>query len=125
MATELERSRFRNAVGDTGTPPAFGDAEVDDLFDQANELGYSSSPFQRLYAQVLAIRILLVHSSKRTTYVQNASTENLSDVFKNLRNLLDEFKGQLESAQGAVGGPAVRWGAPRDKPRRVKEWPDA
>jgi hypothetical protein len=92
MATVAQRDRLRRDVG--ATEASLSDEEADALFEEAEET-YSVAGSITAYTRVLAIRGMLADASKLTTYRQNASSENASDVYKHLRDLLNLWQGEL------------------------------
>ena len=122
MATEQQRKRF---WADTGSSSAvFDDDEVDDIFTEAAE-EYSDAGVIKAHARVIGIQRLLASSAKLTSYRQNASSENLSDVFKHLQELLKLWQGKLAAAKAtASSSGAARFGGLRRKPKRIREYPD-
>ncbi len=122
MATEAQlRDRLRRDVGANST--ALSDADADALFEEAGET-YSDAASAYAYARVLALQGILASSAKLTTYKQNESTENLSDVFKHLKELLKLWEGKTTDAVAAGGSGAARFGSVRRKPATVREYPE-
>lgn len=122
MATATERSRLRR---DTGTDvSSLEDDDADAIFVEAGEK-YTNTATIAAYARVLVIQSLLSSSAKLTTYRQNESTENLSDVFKHLKELLAVWEGKVDDAITAAAGSsgAARFGGVRRKPAGLKEYP--
>lgn len=122
MASEYDR--LRSDVG--ASSAALDDTEAADIYAESAET-YTTAASVKASARVIAIQRLLASSVKLTTYKQNNSSENLSDVTKNLKVLLDYWKGELDAAykielRGAGG--AARFGPVRRKPARLQEWPD-
>lgn len=122
MATETQRQRFWH---DTGTTSSVFDAEeVDAIFTEAAE-SYSDTGSIVAFTRVLGLRRLLASSAKLTTYTQNQSSENASDVFKHLKELLELWQGELATAESsASSSTAARFGGLRRKPSRLKEYPN-
>lgn len=121
MTTETQIDRLRADIGaDSTTLPS---SEADDVFAQAGET-YTTAAAIEAYARVIAIQRLLASSAKRTTYRQNQSSENLSDVFKHLQELLKHWQGELTKAK-ASGQSVASFGRPRAIPQRIAEFPDA
>lgn len=121
MATSAQRERLRADIDADST--TFPDDEVDDIFEEAQE-SYSDSAAYTAYTRVIALRRLLASAAKRTSYVQNQSSENLSDVFKHLKQLLDLWQGELGGAVGGTIG-AVKLGGTRRKFKTIREYPGA
>lgn len=119
MATKAERNRLRRDIG--ATEAALSNVEADELFAEAGE-GYTEGTGS-YYAQtrVLALRGLLASSAKLTTYKQNQSSENMSDVFKHLKELLAYWEKALTAQETAVSGSGPIRGSKRLS--RLKEYP--
>lgn len=123
MATEFQRSRLRDDIGADAT--SLPDAEADAIYVEAGE-SYTDADSIKAATRVIAIRRLLASSAKLTTYRQNNSSENMSDVFKHLQDLLGLWQGELDkavTAGSAVG--AARFGGMRRKPAAIREYPDS
>jgi hypothetical protein len=122
MATETQRERLREDIGADST--SLPDADADAIFTEAGE-AHTDATAIKAATRVIAIRRLLASSAKLTTYKQNASSENLSDVFKHLRMLLGVWQGELDDAvAGASANGAARFGGIRRKPKKIREYPD-
>lgn len=123
MATELQRNRLRDDIGaDATTLP---DAEADAIYVEAGET-YTVAASIDAATRVIAIRRLLASSAKLTSYRQNNSSENASDIFGHLKDLLDLWQSNLDkavTAGSAVG--AARFGSMRRKPKAIREYPNA
>ncbi len=123
MATALQRSRLRDDIGADST--TLDDTEADAIYVEAGER-YTDANSIKAATRVIAIRRLLASSAKLTSYRQNNSSENASDVFTHLRALLEMWQGELDDAVttgSAVG--AARFGSLRRKPKAIREYPDA
>jgi hypothetical protein len=121
VANEAQRTRF---WADTGSNEhVFDPDEVDDIFTEAGE-SYSDTAALTAYTRVIGIRRLLASSAKLTTYRQNQSSENLSDVFKHLKELLSFWQDEVAAADGLSSGSKARFGGVRRKPSRIVEYPD-
>lgn len=119
MATDIERLRSDIGANLTSLP----DEEAQAILDEASEK-YSDAGSQTAYARVVALRRLLASSAKLTSYRQNNSQENLSDVFKHVQELLKYWQGELAAAVNAAGvSGAARFGKSSVKPARIKEYP--
>jgi hypothetical protein len=120
VATQLQADRLRR---DTGTSVTLlPDAEVDALFTESMET-YSDVASITAHTRILAIQGLLASSAKLASYKQNESSENLSDVFKHLRELLAFWQEQLSILDALAAGSAARFGRTTGIPARVKEYP--
>lgn len=124
-ATSDELTLIRMAIGDTSSA-TFSDSELQALWtDVATD--YNTSTERKLirYQVVIdAIEVIMVDAAKRTTYRAGSSQENLSDVFKHLKELHDRWSAKLSKATAATKSSA-RIGTLYKKPSRLKEWPDA
>lgn len=110
---------------DTGTTVAsLSEADIEDIFTEAGER-YTDTATIASYARVLTIQSLLANSAKLASYKQNESSENLSDIFKNLQALLKVWEAKTADAIAAAAGSsgAARFGGVRRKPAGVKEYP--
>lgn len=121
MATEAQRDRFWKDTGTTEN--VFDPEEVDDIFTEAGE-GYEDTAALTAQTRVIGIRRLLANAAKMTTYRQNQSSENLSDVFKHLKELLAFWQDEVTTADGLASGSKARFGGLRRKPARIKEYPN-
>lgn len=119
MATDTDRARLLADLGGDG----FTTDELNDLFARAGEV-YTDATLIFLYARVLGVDQLLMQAAKAVTYRQGETTENLSDVAKALEFRRAAYERALQAALGSVY-PAAAWGGPRNKPTRLKEYPDA
>lgn len=128
MATEPQRQRLRRDVGylttDTTSLP---DSEVDALFVEAEEL-FTDAASIVAATRIYYLQGLLASSAKLASYKQNQTTENISDIFEHVKDLLAYWKSALGEAiltsePGADG--VVRAGRPTQRPRRMKEYPDS
>jgi hypothetical protein len=120
MATDTQATRLRADIG--ATDASLPKTEVDDIFEEASE-SYTATAAIKAHTRVIAIRRLLASSAKLTTYRQNQSSENLSDIFKHLEKLLAHWENQL-SAANATGQSVAKFGRTRSIPRRIAEFPD-
>jgi gas vesicle protein len=122
MASSAQRSRLRRDIG--ASVAALSDADADALFEEAGEK-YTDEATIAAYTRVLGLQGILADSARLTTYKQNESTENLSDIFKHLKELLkvweDKVTDAIASAAGSSG--AARFGSVRRKPATIKEYP--
>ena len=122
MATASQRSRLRADIGADAT--SLPDAEADAIYVEAGE-SYTDADAIKAATRVIAIRRLLASSAKLVSYRQNNSQESASDVYKHLRDLLDLWQGELDSASAAASTVGVaRFGGLRRKPKHIREYPD-
>ena len=118
-----DRAWRRDRGGDRHrTPDGEGLVEAD-LLEEAGET-YSDTATAAAYTRVLALQGILASSAKLTTYKQNESTENLSDVFRHLKELLKLWEDKTTDAVAAGGSGAARFGSVRRKPATVREYPE-
>lgn len=115
---------IRLQIADTGTPPAFSDAEINALWDIAM-LTYSSDGQLIAQTRVYLLDGLLADSAKRVTYEQNQSKEQLSDIFKNLLNLRKIAVEDLAVATSAAVSPVMLATTRKARPTRKKDVPNA
>lgn len=119
MANATDYQRLRDDIG--ATVDSLSDEDADAIFVEAGET-YSDAASLLASTRVIALRRLLASSAKMTSYTQNNSREELSDVFKHLTQLLAYWRGELDTATRATGSTA-RFGKPTRIPRRIKEYP--
>ncbi len=120
MATALDYARLRADIGANET--SLPDLEAEALFVEAGE-SYSGAGLTAT-TRVLALRRLLASSAKLASYTQNASREELSDIFKHLQQLLAYWEGkQADADHAASSSGAARFGKTGRIPSRVKEYP--
>jgi hypothetical protein len=130
-ATTLQRTRFRNAVGDTdGTK--FTDGQIDDIFDASTEdypTGSSKTKFAA--AVVSGFEMLLAQAAERVSYQQNESQEDLSDLRKNYQEALKYWSKKLDDLVGedvlaATSNALAVWKPIRGQiEQRKRRYPDA
>ena len=113
--------RLRRDIG--ASEAALSDEDAADLLEEAGET-YSDTATAAAYTRVLALQGILASSAKLTTYKQNESTENLSDVFRHLKELLKLWEDKTTDAVAAGGSGAARFGSVRRKPATVREYPE-
>lgn len=123
-ATAQQISDFREDIGDVGATPIFDDGAVNRIYDRATAT-YSDIATYEAEMRVLGIRQLLADAAKRVSYKQNQSSENTSDVFKHLKQLLELWQAIRDDAASASSGGGVAWASLKKKPARKYEMPDA
>lgn len=111
-ATQLED--FRTDIADTGTPPAFTDAELQRLYARAGEI------YNR--AILLSIDQLIVSAAKFADYTQNQSAEKKSQVIAHLLKVRDIW--QMRSDSDTASAQTTTRIVPLKVTRRSKEFPD-
>jgi len=120
MASEAQRSGLRLDTGTDDT--SLTDSEIDAIYVTAESL-YSDAASADAYARIVVFRRLMAASAPRTTYRQNQSAENLSDLFDHYRLMLSMWEKTLDGTVGALIG-AVLLGNTKRVPSRLKEHPD-
>lgn len=95
MATALDYSRLRRDVGASITVLPDVDAEL--IFVEAAET-HTGAASQAAYARILFIRGLVSSASRMASYRQNNSSEEASDVFAHLMQLLAYWEKKLAEA---------------------------
>ena len=109
MSAPTPNDRLRADVG--ATLASLPDAKADDIFVEAADL-YADPTAQQAAARVIALQRMLADAAHLTDYTQNESSENQSDIFKNLLELLKLWQDRLDKATlaapgGTGGGTAV------------------
>lgn len=123
MATQQDYQRLRLDIG--ATIDSLDDTEAEDVLTEAAET-YSGAHSSHAYARVIAIRRILISSSKMVNYRQNNTQVNASDIFKNLREMLSIWENVLASSLAADSEHGVvRSGKTRRVPLPMLEYPDA
>jgi gas vesicle protein len=118
--TQIDRLRRDTGTDETSLP----DEDIQDIFDEADEK-YTDTATAAAYTRVLTIQSLLASSARLATYRQNESSENLSDIFKHLKELLKVWEEKTDDAITAAAGSsgAARFGSVRRKPATIREYP--
>jgi hypothetical protein len=125
LATETERQRLRLDLGLAADDTTnLSDTKADDLFDEAGEI-YTDTASIKAATRVIAISRLLIQAAADVDYTQNNNSRKASQRYQHLSNELAKWQVQLEEATAANGGGAARFGSMRQKPARVKEYPNA
>jgi hypothetical protein len=124
MATADQISWLRSDVGtnEIGLP----DVEAEALFTRAAVIS-SVDAIQESLTRIYYLRGLLSSSAKLTTYRQNQTQENISDIFEHVKYLLQYWEKTLELAyadEAAGADSGVRSGRQTKYPTRMKEYPD-
>lgn len=108
--TATQLADFRADIGDA-TATVFTDIELNRLYERASEN----------YAQaiVLALRQLLANAAKLHDYRLAQSTESLSQVFSNVKQLLQYWEERVDEETAGTAGQiriiGLRGVPPRDK----------
>lgn len=124
-ANAIQRTRFRNRVGDP-SGAVWTDAEVDALWDEGLEVyPGSGADMQLAYALRTAYEELLADSAKRTSYSQNTVSESLSDIFRHLTDMRNLYDRKVSELSLKYGGGGVTWRALETPNHWMREYPDA
>jgi hypothetical protein len=118
MATELEITRLRRDIG--ANEYSLGTNDANDLFTEAAESYTAGTAAYYAYVRIIAIRGIRASAAKMTTYSQNQSSENASDVFKHLGELLKDWQKELAGAENSGGRNTIR---ATKRMRRIREYP--
>lgn len=132
MTTAVRRSYFRRNVGDPGdgtnsAVDVFSNDEVDTLYTEADAdySSYSESVI-RIATVLLGYETLMADAIKQVTYLQNDSRIDASDLSRNMRLWVAEWRKKLDMAIREDGSSSiVRTGVTKRVPARSKEFPDA
>ena len=108
MPTASIRERMRRKLGDTSTPYAFSDAELDDLYAQAD------NNFDRAIRD--GFNELLADAAKLSDYTAGASSERRAQVFDNLTRLRDWWADRARNGGAAVRYISLRGGSKAGTP---------
>lgn len=123
MADEVDYARLRRDIG--ATILSLTDEAAELLFVEAAET-YTDAASAAAYTRILGLQGLLSASASMTSYKQNESSEEMSDMFKALEKLLAYWQRKLDDAVTvAADAPtsAARFGRTTQKPARIKEYP--
>ena len=122
-ATTQQRDDLRLDIGDSGS--VFSDDELDRIWDRAvAAAGTSNNHALEAEARVYAIRQLMANAAKLVSYKANQSTENQSDIFKHLKDLLKYWQEEADEAVSSANAAAA-WGTMRKAPARSKDIPNS
>ncbi len=110
--TPAEITSIRRKIGDTASPSAFSDDEINATYD---EQGTSTLTVVALFDE------LLVSAARLTDYTQNASSEKRSQVFSQLEKLRDKYQALANKEAKDSKRQVVI--AKTSKPRREKDTP--
>lgn len=118
MATEAEIKALRRDTG-TNETSLFTD-DANEIFTEAAATYTAETPAYYAHARVLVLQGILASSAKLTTYRQNQSQENLSDVFKHVEKLLKHWQGEVVTAVNDAATGAAR---ASKRLSRIREYP--
>ena len=79
---------FRADIGDKNS--AFDDPDIDRLEERATTRWGADAAYEG--ARVMAVQQLIANAAKFADYTANESSEKKSQIFKNLKDLLDIYK---------------------------------
>ena len=123
-ATAEELRLVRRAIVDPDSA-TFSDEEIQETWaDAEDQHGVTNLRVVRYQTIADLFSELLANSVKLVTYRQNSATENLSDIFKHLEKMRDNYEAKV-SAQENKGKSAMRMANTRKMPPRPKEYPRA
>ena len=91
--TAEQLARLRQDIGDTNTPPAFPDEELQDIW--ADEGADWDKTLLRAYERLLA------NAWKFTDYTQNESQEKKSQIFTHLERMVARLEKKVHNASKA------------------------
>lgn len=97
-------------------------AAIDDLYDRAEAKYGVDTAATEAWTRVLVVRNLRAQAAKRVDYRQNQSSENLSDLYKNLKDMEATFLDDLQTALDSATGK-VRFGGLKRYIPRLQEYP--
>ncbi len=118
MPTDAQKTRLRADLG------LAVDADVDDLFEEAEETYTAGTSLAYKLARLIGIDRLLIQAAKEVDYQQNESQEKASQRFAQLKSLRALWNDDLTAA--AAGAKAsMRVMSLNRKPKRTLEYPDA
>ncbi len=90
-------------AGTDPTTSSLTNDEIDDLYLRAAELYPDNPEVHDPFVRALAIRQIRADAAKLTSYTANASSEDLSDVFKHLTELEEDWREELTGALMLAG----------------------
>jgi hypothetical protein len=102
------RDRMRRKLGDTAAPYAFTDAELDDLYAQADNC------FDCAIRD--GFNELLADAAKLSDYTAGASSERRAQVFNNLVRMRDWWAERARNGVASVRYVSLRRGPKRGTP---------
>jgi hypothetical protein len=118
MATETQKARLR---ADLDLPI---DADVDDLFAEAEETYAPDSKLAYKLARLIGCDRLLMQAAKEVDYQANESQEKASQRFAHLKAMRGIWEADLTAA-AANAKASMRVMRMNRKPKRTMEFPDA
>ncbi len=122
MATETQVTRFRAFFNDP-SGAIWSDPEVAAIFEEAEELAAAESTVM-VEARLIGLDQLMMDSAKRTTYKQNDSSQNDSDIFKAFAVMRGNLENERARLAKVAAGSAVRMAQPKKVPVRTRDYPN-
>lgn len=89
---------LRGDIGDTGTPPAFTDPEIQRFWYRVR--GADNEVIQHEATLALMARALIGNSAKLRDYSTGNTSEKSSQIFDHLKDIYAMYKKSLERVQG-------------------------
>jgi hypothetical protein len=118
MPTETQKTRLRADLG------LAVDADVDDLFEEAEETHTAGTALAYKLARLIGIDRLLISAAREVDYVQNESQEKASQRFAQLKQLRALWAADYTAATAAAAS-TMQIASLNRKPKRMLEYPDA
>lgn len=103
--TSDQISDLRIDIGDTGTPPAFTDAEIQRQWYRVR--GADDEVTQHEATLALMARALLSNSAKLRDYSTGNTSEKMSQIFDHLKDIYAFYKKSLDRALGSNQDVAI------------------
>lgn len=103
--TSDQLTDLRSDIGDTGTPPAFSDAEIQRLWYRVR--GADDEPTQHDATLALMARALMTSGAKLRDYSTGNTSEKTSQIFDHLKSIYEMFKAALDRALGTNRDVAI------------------
>lgn len=124
VADKADILLIRYAIADT-SKGAFDDPTLQIFWANAEAIFPSGDVFiWREQTIVTALDGIMADSSKLVTYKQNSQSENMSDVFKNLRILKAEHVAKIVELS-RQSKPATRMAVIKKVPTVIREYPNS
>lgn len=122
-ATAAEASVLRNKFGLTET--SLTDDDIAEIFTDVEDEYSSYGRRVQLAAAYLAVAEQLRNAAAaKVSYAEGDMRESLSDMFKALDKMVDDYEKKLEKAKNSDTAPN-RIMQPKEIPSRVKSYPDS
>ena len=104
-ATSDQLTDLRNDIGDTGTPPAFSDVEIQRFWYRVRAA--DDEPTQHDATLALMARALMTSGAKLRDYSTGNTSERTSQIFDHLKDIYTMFKAALDRALGTNRDVAI------------------